>query len=75
LFYLQPGQEYAAPPDARTCNQTVMNGRIAISFVDFTVFSVEFRSRSLWFAEVVLVRFVQSKLNLDLGRCVLFGRR
>jgi hypothetical protein len=25
LFYLQPGQEYAAPPNARTCNQTVMS--------------------------------------------------
>jgi len=60
-------------PTQRTCNPTVMNGRIAISFVDFTVFSVDFGRvrcglpRSFWYGSY--------NRNLDLGRCVLFGRR
>jgi len=39
LFFCgRSGQEHAAPPDARTCNQTVMSDGIMIGFVDLLCF-------------------------------------
>lgn len=35
-------RQHAVPPDARTCNQAVMSGRMAISFVEFLRFSFDF---------------------------------
>ncbi|CCD94893.1 hypothetical protein BRAO375_3780008 [Bradyrhizobium sp. ORS 375] len=32
------------PGRTRTCNQTVMSGRISISFVDFPAFSYDFKA-------------------------------
>jgi hypothetical protein len=34
--------QYGGPGRTRTCNQTVMSGRIEVSFVDWAAFSFDF---------------------------------
>jgi hypothetical protein len=41
LFHGRSVRQHAVPPDARTCNQAVMSGRILIRFVDFAALSFD----------------------------------
>src|SRR6478609_11750495 len=47
---------FGGPGRTRTCNQTVMSGRISIGFIDFAVFSFDFDRVCFAFVQVFLVR-------------------